>query len=391
MPKKAFDTFRNISVLYSGTFAFMAGILSIILLQKGLDLSQVGFYLVLYSISVLLLEVPTGAFADAYGRKKAILLGFFLQVVFLSGFILLPNGSVFIAFAFIVAAADSMLSGSAEAYAIDLLSERGKLDYTHKLLASAKSWQFATFLIGSIIGGYVATFSIIYPVLLCIVFAVFGFLYSWMGLPDDRAKTNFVRSEKKILSNMSDALHYSLANASIRTICLLSLLMGLGSFGLFAYWQPVLKEFAGWNTDSLGVFFALISTSIILGSKISSYLRSDWNTLVLLLFGLFIFLLIAALIPMPLAIAGSIVLWELFWGAYITLENTITNYNATSELRATIISVRSMFYRLGWVVFGFVIALIGTGEPRLFWLMGALFLLVGSVVAFIQSRNSCIR
>ena len=387
MPKKAFEVMRNISVLYSGTFAFLGGILAIILLEKGLDLVQIAFYYALYSLVVFLLEIPTGAFADAYGRKKAIAIGFILLIIFLAGFLILPLGPIFIAFALIVAAGDAMMSGSAEAYVVDMLSERGKMDYMHKLLAFSKSWFFSMFLVGSIIGGYLATFSINYPIILCLIFAVSGLFYSLFGLSEKRSKEDFTSAEKNTLSNMSDAVKLAMKNTSIRILMLLSILFGLGAAGFFTYWQPIMKDIAGWNTDALGIFFALISIMLIVGSRLSTYLKPSWNTVVLLFLGLSISLFFASWVAVPLLLAILILIWELFLGIYLPIESTITNRNTPSPLRATVISVRAMAFRAGWVLFGFLVFFIGADEPRVFWVIGAGFLLLGALYVLLKKSK----
>jgi len=138
MPEIAKTVYRNLTILYGATFAFVAGTIAIIMLDKGLTIPQIGLYFALYSIVVFLLEVPTGAFADVYGRKNAIILSFVFQIIFWSGFLLLEKGAIFVGFAIFAAIADSFFSGSAEAHVVDILNERKQSRYIHQLLASGK-------------------------------------------------------------------------------------------------------------------------------------------------------------------------------------------------------------------------------------------------------------
>ncbi len=378
MPKKAFEVMRNITVLQTATFAFIVGIASIILLDKGLDYTTLGFWVMFYSASVLLLEVPTGAFADAYGRKKAIIAGFVFQFLFLAGLLFSPNVAALMAVAVLGAVGDSMLSGSKEAHVVDILSERGRAGLTHRLLSSGLSWQHSTFIIGSVIGGYVATFSIDYALLLCMLFAVIGFIYT-LGLSEKRTEKDFVTAEKNIVANMSKALSQSLKNPALRTIFILSLLFGLAAFGLFNYWQPVMREIAGWDTLAMGLFFSLISIMVIIGSRISPYLEADWGTVVLVYLGFGVLLFLAGWTPVPLAAAGFILLWQILLGINGPVGGTIVNRNTPSEIRATVLSLGALSTRLGMVLFGFLVFFIGADEPRLFWIIGAGFLLLGAL------------
>lgn len=381
MPKKAFETFRVVSVLYAGTFAFMAGLLPFILLAKGMDAAAIALYFAIYSFTALVLEVPTGAFADAYGRKRAILLGFLLMCIFLPGFILLPGGWLFTLFAFVVAAADAFMSGSAEAYAVDMLYGRGKMDYTHKLLASSRTWKFGVFLLGSLIGGFAAQYSILLPAALCLPFAFGGLAYSWLWLEDDKKKADFEKAEKSLLRKMGLSLAVALQSPSIGAIYIITLLIGLGSFGLFLYWQIALHDAAGWGPDMMGFFFALISLAIIIGARLSSGLEAGWKSVALLMALLALLLGLAAWTPVPLAIAAFVLLWELAFGIYQPMEGSIINHNTEPSIRATVISVNALSYRIGWVVLGGLVALYSIGDPRELWYAGAVFFLMAAAMA----------
>lgn len=387
MPEKAFKTFRNLSILASGTFAFMAGIFTMVLMDKGLDLAQVAFYFMIYSASALLLEVPSGAFADAFGRKKAIISGFSLHVIFLAAFLFLREGPVFLAFSLVVAAADALLSGSSEAHAVDMLYERGKTDYTHKLLGSARSWTYIILLIGAVLGGYAATFSVDYSIALCFIFAVAGLFYSIFGLSETSRKKEFVKLEHAIYRNMAEAVGNARKNPPVAGVYALSLLLGISTFGLFVYWQPVMAELAGWGTDTMGIYFALLSTIVIVAAKLSHRLPASLRTAALLSVCMSILLCAVSMVPFPLLIAVLILAWEFLWGAYTPLDSTIINDSTPSSIRATAISVNFLFFQLGWVLVGAAVFFLGADEPRLYWLFGGLILFLGALAILAKNWN----
>ncbi|MBI5046166.1 MFS transporter [Candidatus Micrarchaeota archaeon] len=386
MPEKAFRTLRNISILYAATFAFLVGSLTLILLQKGMTLAQVGLYYTLYSIGVLLFQIPTGAFADAYGRKKAIAAAFLFQIIFGIGFVLIPNGLVFVGFALVVAFADSMMSGAAEAYAVEILPQKQQQDYTHKLLASSKTWGFSVFLFGAIIGGYLTTVSPVYPVILCLIFGIIGLGYS-LTLKETETKQKFDKAEREILSKSGKAFDLVFQNQELLTICSLTFLLGLSAVGLFIYWQPVLSKLLDWNATATGAFFSVISIAIIIGSKTSSWLKPKTSVAFLVIVGFGITLLIASWIPIPLAVALLILAWEFLFGFYLPIESTVVSNNSPPALRATVLSVKGMFYQAGRVIFGLFIFFsesLWSNEPRIVWTVGASILLIGVGVVFIE-------
>jgi predicted MFS family arabinose efflux permease len=387
MPKQAMRTYQTLSFLYAGTFAFMAGLLPFILMAKGMDASAIALYFAVYSLAALALEVPSGAFADAYGKRSAIALGFLLQILFLPAFILLPGGVLFTVFALVVAAADSMMSGAAEAYAVDMLNERGRMDYTHRLLSSGRTYKFALFLIGSIAGGFAGKVSILLPAALCIPFAVVGLAYSWFHLGDDRPKPALGAKMDGIMEKMLLSLKESARSPSIGIIYLITLLIGLGTFGLFLYWQITLNSMAGWGTDNMGFFFSLISLSVILGSGLSSSVRPSWAVAGAILLALCLLLALAAYTTLPLLLAASILVWEAAFGFYQPIEGAIINANTKSVIRATVMSVNALAYRVGWVALGFFVAAFPVADPRVLWYAGSAFLFLAALLAAYAMRK----
>lgn len=66
------------------------------------SLFQIGILLAIYPLFALIFELPTGAFADLYGRKASCLLGYFLEGIgFLSIFFLSDYYLILGAFALI--------------------------------------------------------------------------------------------------------------------------------------------------------------------------------------------------------------------------------------------------------------------------------------------------
>ncbi len=387
MPKQAMRTYQTLSLLYAGTFAFMAGLLPFMLIAKGMDSSAIALYFAVYSMAALLLEVPSGAFADAYGRKKAMAIGFLLQLVFLPAFILIPGGLLFTLFAIVVAAADSMMSGAAEAYTVDMLNERGRMDYTHRLLSSGRTYKFALFLVGSLVGGYAGGIDIMLPAALCIPFALAGLGYSWLHLADERRNGRIPGTERGIGRKIALSLRESVRSPSIGLMYLMTLLVGLGSFGLFLYWQMTLNTVAGWGPEMIGAFFSLISLAVIAGSRLSSSIAAGWKQVALIMAALALLLAFAAWTSIPLALALFILLWEGVYGLYQPIEGAIINANTESAIRATVMSVNVLSYRAGWVLLGVFVAFFPISDPRLLWYAGSVFLLMASGLALFAMKK----
>ena len=120
--------------------------------SRGITLTEVGLFMGLYSMVVAVLELPSGALADALGRKRAFLLGGALSIVARGIFLVAFDLGAFIAFAVVLGASRALTSGSLEAWFIDaLLAEDPETDLQPEL-AAAGSFQLAGLAGGTLLG-----------------------------------------------------------------------------------------------------------------------------------------------------------------------------------------------------------------------------------------------
>lgn len=121
---------RNISTSYVYSFLLQLNITSAIwvlyLAFKGMSLVEIGILESIYHITGLLLELPTGAIADIYGKKFSIIMGRIISV-FACTLMITSNSFWGFAVSFILSsAAMNLNSGSAEALVYDSLKELGQ-------------------------------------------------------------------------------------------------------------------------------------------------------------------------------------------------------------------------------------------------------------------------
>ncbi|WP_337926731.1 MFS transporter [Paenibacillus caui] len=72
---KAHRLFYSVSFLQFFMSEITGTTLILFLLYKGLSLEYANYLLVVYFISILLFEIPTGAVSDKFGRKVSMVLG----------------------------------------------------------------------------------------------------------------------------------------------------------------------------------------------------------------------------------------------------------------------------------------------------------------------------
>ncbi len=119
---------------YFEAFLFLA------FLDKGLDFFQIGLLVGFRSLAVSLVEVPSGAIADVFGRRGSLLLSLSAYLV---GFIVLGAVDTLAwlgAGMVLLALGDSFRSGTHKAMIFAWLSGQGRIDERVKVYGYTRSW-----------------------------------------------------------------------------------------------------------------------------------------------------------------------------------------------------------------------------------------------------------
>ncbi len=139
--------------LVSVAYSLPHSILTVILLAKGLSLSQILIIQSAYSIAIVLFEFPSGLLADNYSRKNLYSLSkLFLIIMFL---IVLFSNQFYLIFAawFCYGIAAALNSGTLDAYIINQLKLAHHGAELRKFLALSNRLEIVGLLLGSSLGG----------------------------------------------------------------------------------------------------------------------------------------------------------------------------------------------------------------------------------------------
>ena len=112
----------------------------LILLEKGLSFFEVGLLLAVREVTVILLEIPSGAFADLCGRRRSLVLSFvayllsFLGFGLLEGLLPLMGAMLFYAFG------ETFRTGTHKALIFAWLREEGREEERTRIYGTTRSW-----------------------------------------------------------------------------------------------------------------------------------------------------------------------------------------------------------------------------------------------------------
>lgn len=138
-------------------------VFSILFLDFGISTEQFLLLNMIWGVSIVLLEVPSGALADAIGRRNLLVVGAICMVVEMLVLAFAPREPdlPWILFALLAlnrvlsGAAEAAVSGADEALAVDSLKEKGLGDEWPTVLEKQMRWQSAAFFVAMLAGGLV--------------------------------------------------------------------------------------------------------------------------------------------------------------------------------------------------------------------------------------------
>lgn len=162
--------------------------------SRGLSFRDIMFVGGMFSLVILLVEVPTGALADRFGRKVSMQLGALTMAVSgLFAYFLAYNLPTFMVSETLAALSLSLCSGADSAYLFDLLKSEGVVHEYSRRESIASAWHQAGTAIAYAGGGFLAwKFSLAVPYLVTVGVAFLAFAAASL-LHENRPQTLSMR------------------------------------------------------------------------------------------------------------------------------------------------------------------------------------------------------
>ena len=156
---------RNIPLFIAFRLLFNARfyypIFAVLQLDYGLTMAQFAILNAIWAVSIVLLEVPSGALADKLGRRPMIIIAAVLMILEMSLIAFVPFGNANLIFwvwvlnRILSGAAEASASGADEALAYDSLPEGEQEAQWPKVLARLMTLSSCAFVVAMLIGGAV--------------------------------------------------------------------------------------------------------------------------------------------------------------------------------------------------------------------------------------------
>lgn len=339
---------RNIPLIFLmeiiGGMLFFLPILALYLEQSLFSLTNVALIFTVESIAIVLLEMPTGAFADLFGRKKTIISA---QIAVLIAIVFLLIGDhiiFFLLYAVFNALGRSLASGTYSAFVYDTLKEIGKEHHFKKVIGTLFAFWPLGASIGAIIGGYLASINYSYAVSASLIPIAIVFFVSLFLKEPKYEKEDHRNIGKQIINSIKFISHNKT----------LLLMFAAGAIAL-AIGEPIhMLESIFLNFNKIPIKYFGYVTALVYGlSSLGHYLShsvsekfSDKGILITASVVSPILLLLATY-SSGLFLVGFLVIPAFFFGLKNPVVSHVINESVSSGKRATVLSVSNFVNEMG--------------------------------------------
>jgi len=173
-----------------------------------------------FMLMSFLMEVPTGAVADRFGRKVSVACGGFLLAAASALYGTFPELGVFVVAETLFAVAVALISGADEALAYDSLRAQGREAEASRVMARLEAAKLAGILVGALLGAVVASsFGVRWPMLLQAVPMAFSGLLA-LSLTEPPRSRKEPAAGGSYLRLLSGGLHHFRSAPELRALAL---------------------------------------------------------------------------------------------------------------------------------------------------------------------------
>ena len=342
---------------YSFGPSFIFAVYPLFLRSRGLNQFQVNTVAAVFFFVWVLTDVPTGAFADAIGRRAAVVLGCVFHVAAFLLYYFSYHYWHFIAAEILDGIGLTLGNGPIDAWAVDALDAAGFEGTKDRIFScQLQAVRFAG-MGGALAGAYIARYDIAMPFLLSAVAWTLAGVIAFFLMHDAHANRPPREHHigREIRERMIDSMRIGFSN---RAVMMMSLAMLVASAAWTPWWQQWPRYFTegfGSQIEVMGWLFLVFSLSQLVGAELINRLQTAWRFCIAWLVG-------SAAVTGFAAMAVAL-LADKFWmaAALFMLANAALaasspvltswyNEQIEGDNRATLLSFQSTFATFGGAV-----------------------------------------
>jgi MFS family permease len=259
---------------YSFGLAFVFGVYPLFLRSRGLDQFQINSVLAIYFIVTFVTDVPTGAFADAVGRRKAFILSSAARMIAFAGYYCAHSYLAFLIVEFVDGIGTTFGNGAIEAWAVDALDAAGFEGLKDRLFSRVSQLASLGFMLAALIGAYAADVNIGLPWLLGSAgFLLSGTLAAVIMHEEKRradviARLEFGKLASRIGARVKKGIRAGFARRSRVLLTLANALLFGSMAPYWLQWPQYVYDTFGMGLWVVGWLFCFFGLGRLIGSEI---------------------------------------------------------------------------------------------------------------------------
>ncbi len=382
-------------------------------LQQGLTFTQIGILIGFRELFINLIEIPSGAFADLFGRRRSMILSFTSYIISFAVFGFSIDYWHFFVAMFFFAIGEAFRTGTHKAMIFTWLRIEGRLDEKTRVYGYTRSW--------SKIGSVVST---VLAVIFVLVTNNYSYVFFFAIVPYLLGLINFLtypaelegRPEKRVglkrvAIHLGECIRSAATNVNLRRLIIESISFEGVYKAVDTYLQPILKNialmlpiFLLWGEAQrssivIGLVYIVIYFAAAYASRNSHRLVSfagseEAGSILLWIVNLIIYIVLIPLLFFEYYYAAIICfillsLTQNFW--YPILLSRFDAF-ATEEKGATVLSIESQAKSISTMIFapliGVFVDYIGANGPGgQFWPVAAIAAIPALYILLSRHKN----
>lgn len=371
------EIFRNLANSFS--LGMIGPVMSLVFLSHGAVIETLSLFVGLFSFSVILAELPSGIFADLFGRKNTFLLSHvwmlcsYFMMVFSRGPLFLAAACVFFGFG------KAFASGSLDALAIEEYMKKNGKEGLSEINSQMLLLGAVGLAAGALCGGILGSVGERYTFLIASIIILESWILVFSGVFVKEEKRNRNGTKQNVTVKDQIIMMYDTVRRSetIRMILAAAAWTGSVQMILEVYWQQNFMSCIPGSMDwTIGAVSCLGYMGAIFGNKYGARLlmkadRDKKN----------IYRIFRLLFPVVVAALGSCKVWPCFILLYAftyvvigtgeLIEKTILHERIDDWCRASVVSAYSFVIRIGGIFSSAAASVIVTR-----WGLGCLWIMV---------------
>ena len=318
--------------------------------ENGLGMKDVLLLQGVYSIAIVALEIPSGYFADIWGRKRTLIIGSIMGVIGFAIYSFTAGFWGFLIAELTLGIGQSFISGSDSALLYDTLKEEGREKEYVKLEGRVLSIGNFAETIAAIIGGFIAEISLRTPFIIQTFIAMIA-VPAAFTLVEPYRKLEIKDRWKSTILTLRNTI---LQNKEMQVLIIFTAFIGTATLTMAWFIQPYLKDILSLTISQIGIALAVLNLIVGLTSLVAYKIENKIgrrNSLILIIIG----------ISSPYIFMGNmqnsfvLIIIALFYftrGIATPILKDYINRISTSDIRATVLSVRNFAIRIIFAIFG---------------------------------------